>query len=1013
MTADPSLDEMATQQNSKPGRHISYRRARASRACEVCHSRKVRCDVTNRMPCTNCVAFGCECRIPDGTRRRGIDNQISSAVKNDTATSSEGDDLPSSKSSRKRSDIILEDGESDEEKKEQDNDTVASTKKARVLMTDSSTPSAPATPVDKPYNPLSAPVHSPSVAQASNRSEETLANIVDVTTDEPASVRRSGRVAYLGATSNISLLVQSKAGDSEVYHYPLPDEIRVGSARLNDLDPEDVELLNRRGAFLLPPRDLCDELIECFFSTIHPLVPMINKTQFMRRYKDPENPPSLLLLQSILLAGTRVCRNPLLLDQSGSSDLASLTLYKRAKALYDANYEDDRIVIVQSLVLLGWWWEGPEDVTKNVFYWTRVALTVAQGFGLHRSVEKSQLSIIDKRLWKRVWWVLFCRDRSVSIALGRPVLINTDDIDVPMITEDDFIEEEGPGPYEYPPNSLHVKLFIHSLKLWEIMGLILRQQFSVASETSRVNNRGLDITQLDMALGAWMNNLPEEIRYPLNDPSKHNFFKGILHLQYYTMLSLLHRTNMSQPRAQSIAGNRYLMSYPSRGIAFQAAHSIARIMDNMTKADELQNVPAFTVYTLFSAMIMLIYQTKSNNPAAVKAAQHSLKICMHALEELGKSYIIARMILRLFEKAGESKLIRDRICSAINPRPQQGQAGSPTQQPSQAATAATIATPDIAMPIVPPAAPQPQSHPTFSIPTSEMYKMAGPMLNVSYERTGSQPVTPAAQVLNSRDSRLIAQMESMETSQSRSAASHSTNPYFPTQIPLSSAPSPATGLSSSLQTPMPAGVSIPGTPLDFYFITHTPPISQTFVDNFQPSQLFPDSGSNNAKSEELSQPSEIKQASGSEMSGAGPTASTGDTSPWAGQQQQSTPMSSVSGGGSFDFLQSDLELDINPDDQVALLGSGPKPGVTPDGARFAANMIPPSLGNPSMPGIDSGVPSQLDMNGNSSSSTPVTAAPSTLNVGDWYHYLIANQSPDAFSGEMAELAQSRRFSMAF
>ena len=33
-----------------------------------------------------------------------------------------------------------------------------------------------------------------------------------------------------------------------------------------------------------------------------------------------------------------------------------------AKALYDANYEDDRVTIVQALVLMGWYWEGPEGM---------------------------------------------------------------------------------------------------------------------------------------------------------------------------------------------------------------------------------------------------------------------------------------------------------------------------------------------------------------------------------------------------------------------------------------------------------------------------------------------------------------------------------------------------------------------------------------------------------------------------------------------------------------------------
>ena len=85
---------------------------------------------------------------------------------------------------------------------------------------------------------------------------------------------------------------------------------------------------------MLPPREICDELVDSFFTHIHPLIPLINRTQFMKRYNDPQNPPSLLLLQSILLAGSRVCRNSALLDKNGSPDLASMTIYKRAKVFH-------------------------------------------------------------------------------------------------------------------------------------------------------------------------------------------------------------------------------------------------------------------------------------------------------------------------------------------------------------------------------------------------------------------------------------------------------------------------------------------------------------------------------------------------------------------------------------------------------------------------------------------------------------------------------------------------------
>lgn len=43
---------------------------RASQACEICRSRKVRCDSEKRHPCTNCADMGLICHIPESKRRR-------------------------------------------------------------------------------------------------------------------------------------------------------------------------------------------------------------------------------------------------------------------------------------------------------------------------------------------------------------------------------------------------------------------------------------------------------------------------------------------------------------------------------------------------------------------------------------------------------------------------------------------------------------------------------------------------------------------------------------------------------------------------------------------------------------------------------------------------------------------------------------------------------------------------------------------------------------------------------
>ena len=143
------------------------------------------------------------------------------------------------------------------------------------------------------------------------------------------------------------------------------------------------------------------------------------------------------------------------------------------------------------------------------------------------SVENSQLSHQDKRLWKRVWWSLFTRDRSVAVALGRPVSINTDDSDVEMISEQDFIEEEGDPNNDYRPDTIHVQFFLQYVKLCEIMGLVLSQQYSVASKARRTN--AIDLTHSDMALADWLQNCPREVYW---ERSRHHFWSALLHSNY-------------------------------------------------------------------------------------------------------------------------------------------------------------------------------------------------------------------------------------------------------------------------------------------------------------------------------------------------------------------------------------------------------------------------------------------------------------------------------------------------
>lgn len=651
-----------------------------------------------------------------------------------------------------------------------------------------------------------------------------------------APIKEAGRVAYLGESSNLTLLVHDRHGTADVVHYPLPENVRGSRARLTELDNVEIDILHQRGAFLLPPRALCDELIDNFFKWVAPIVPVINRNRFMRQYKDPKNPPSLLLLQSILLAGSRVCTNPQLMDANGSTTPAAMTFYKRAKALYDANYEDDRVTIVQALVLMGWYWEGPEDVTKNVFYWSRVATIVAQGSGMHRSVEQSQLSKTDKRLWKRIWWTLFTRDRSVAVALGRPVHINTDDSDVEMLCEDDFIEvEDDSQEAEYSQNPLHVQFFLQYVKLCEIMGLVLSQQYSVASKARRQN--AIDLTHSDMALADWLQNCPKEVSW---EPSRHQFWSALLHSNYYTTLCLLHRAHMP-PATSHRGGFPEDSAYPSRNIAFQAAGMITSIIENLTAHGELQYSPAFMVYSLFSALIMHVYQNRSSIPSVVQATQERIRICMQGLKDVSRVWMVAKMVYTLFESILGNKVMEERLQKAAGKRHRKAQVSwsqlQVVQQQQQAA----------------------ERQQMVDQAAGAVGGMGVPGGKRKYDDISLDFTLPGGQGLVPQESYERSRPQTPSQSATQTPAREFQNPMGAPNLPLQSPPNgprhqqghqnnPDTfmgGTSSRPHTrpptPFNPSFSVPATPPDLYLVTrNSPNISQSLWENFQPDQLFPE-----------------------------------------------------------------------------------------------------------------------------------------------------------------------------
>lgn len=360
------------------------------RACVSCHERKVRCDILSRgSPCSNCRSHQKnECTLYEKKKSR-TRSARSDRSSHTTIQPQRSDSELSNILSEFRDKETYEDGSS-------------------THMSGSRHPPNGRTRQSRRL-PAARDVGTPPIDSSEiDASTSHLAEFIDREDVRAREISQTGRLYFIGTEfSNLNYLVRqrSRVTNPNILHFGTPPMGRV----LPHVPPE---------ALQLPPKGLCEQLIEAYFLHINRGFPIVDETEFMAIYRDQKQvirPFSLLLLNAVLLAGAHVL-------PAQHHDLRPLrrTLFRRTKLLFDARYDKHREKYIQAALLLTWYCDSLEDVISNSWHWVGFAARSAVGMGMHRDATASSLNIYDKRQWVRWWWILFQFDVMISTSYGRP-----------------------------------------------------------------------------------------------------------------------------------------------------------------------------------------------------------------------------------------------------------------------------------------------------------------------------------------------------------------------------------------------------------------------------------------------------------------------------------------------------------------------------------------------------------------------------------------------------------------
>lgn len=204
---------------------------------------------------------------------------------------------------------------------------------------------------------------------------------------------------------------------------------------------------------------------------------------------------------------------------------------------------------------------------------------------------------------------------------------------------------------------------------------------------------------------------------------------------------------------------------------------------------------------------MHVYQMRSSVSSVVSASQERINVCMNALKEVSKVWLVARMVHILFDSILGNKVLEERLQRAAGKRHQKPKTG-----PGPPASRAQQV-------------PQPTTGKRKLDNVEFGYSTGPPAPQLSYER--SRPQTPS--LTPSRELGLqSAGPENMSSPLIKGSEHH----FIP----------PGTSRGGTRPaSPFAGNFSIPATPPDLFLVTRkSPPISQSLWENFQPDQLFPD-----------------------------------------------------------------------------------------------------------------------------------------------------------------------------
>ncbi|KAL5604172.1 hypothetical protein BROUX41_002153 [Berkeleyomyces rouxiae] len=639
---------------------------RAARACVSCRARKVRCDVVEGAPCGNCRWDNIECVVQESRRRK---KNLSSV---------NGVPVPA----RRVSPAEPRQSQSPTTSSNMIHNHQQTPPSLQILLPDPDTSpinSNVAVSAGVSLNTLDINANAPMIAsQSADAIDQPIDSTFGSGLYQQSFAHDENMIAARRAWSN---LLRQAQNDANTNHMPgsqsssaaLPAFIRPLPAKIG---PDEINFLRAKGSLTLPSPKIQSALLQAYAEYVHPFMPLLDLHGFLKGINarnDPRGQISLFLYHCAMFAASAFVDMDHLRECGFTTrKTARKMFFLRARTLYDLDYEADRLILVQGLLLMTFWYESPDD-QKDTWHWMGIATSLAHSIGLHRISSLMNVPARKLGLYRRIWWSCFMRDQEIALGMRRPTRIKAGDFNVDMLQESDFDIRPVADDNTIIPRECRLvrdvrmqrdlaEMTIAKAKLCVLVSHMLKIQYSVHtkgtvpmdSASMLFPNKTLDnvdeINEVDARLNRWRAELPESCsNRPLTpfdvEDGKASIavHRSLLHMIYYTTQSALHRPQFlgMQPAPSHLENNIQHTQEMARIRVRDAATQITRMATDLHELELDRYLPTTGVTIVLPAMIIHMLEMKHQNPQVRDRALRGFKQCMDVMQTLRTCYAAA------------------------------------------------------------------------------------------------------------------------------------------------------------------------------------------------------------------------------------------------------------------------------------------------------------------------------------------------------------------------------------